>query len=78
MDVTIDDFTTWDGLDDCVIGYVERCGNIPALAYDGDKMVEAFIKQGMDREEAIEWIDFNIAGAYIGEDTPFIMYGLDQ
>ena len=28
----------------------------------------------MTELEAVEWIDFNIAGAYVGEYTPIIIY----
>jgi len=31
-------------------------------------------QDGMTEEEAIEFIDFNIVGAYVGESTPIIMW----
>jgi hypothetical protein len=31
-------------------------------------------RDGMTHEEAIEFFDFNIAGAYVGEYTPIYMY----
>jgi len=27
----------------------------------------------MDEEESIEWIDYNILGAWVGDDTPIIL-----
>lgn len=43
--------------------------------YDGPMIVEAMVEQdGMTEEEAIEYIDFNIVGAYVGENTPIIMW----
>lgn len=64
----------WDGCDTALIGRVERCGQDPLAAYSYDKLVRVFMRQGMDRDEASEWIDFNIAGAWIGERTPVILY----
>ena len=43
-------------------------------AYSYEKLVEVFVEQGMTELEAVEWIDFNIAGAYVGEYTPIIIY----
>jgi hypothetical protein len=31
----------------------------------------------MTDEEALEYFDFNIAGAYVGENTPFILNDYD-
>jgi hypothetical protein len=31
-------------------------------------------KDGMTEEEAYEFVDFNIAGAYMGEETPVIVW----
>lgn len=43
--------------------------------YDGPKMVEGMVDEdGMTEEEAIEYIDVNIVGAYVGETTPIIMW----
>lgn len=64
----------WDGCEDAIIGEGQRCGSEPVLVYDYDKLVKIFEKQGMRQDEAIEWVDFNILGAYIGEDTPIILF----
>jgi hypothetical protein len=47
---------------------------VERAVYDGDKMVEHFMEQGMTEEEAHEWIDFNVEGAYVGESTPIIYW----
>jgi len=60
-----------DGFDNCVVGVVSGCGRQPVLAYDSSKIIAQLMKRdGMDREEAQEFFDFNIAGAYLGEGTP--------
>ena len=65
-----------DGCDDCVIGVAEGCSKIPLLVYDRDKIVEKFVKDGMTYEDAQEYIDFNIAGAWVGEGTPLMFSGI--
>jgi len=71
--VTIDDFTTWVGLDAAIIGYAYNINTEPVLVYDYEKMKQIFMDQGMESEEADEWIQFNIVGAFIGDNTPLTL-----
>jgi len=59
-----------DGLEDAFIGV--SCGFGPNKAlYDWEKCVKVFMERdGMSYEEAVEWMDFNVTGAYVGEQTP--------
>lgn len=63
-----------DGFDEACIGFSQRI-NEPLLAvYSYEKMVEVLVKRdGMDEEEAMEYIDFNCVGAWVGERTPIIV-----
>lgn len=46
--------------------------------YDYEKMVEyLMVYEGFSREDAVEWIDYNTMGAYIGDATPIIMFPLE-
>ena len=63
----------WTGCDEAIVGLGHRCGCESVVVYDYDKLVDVFIQQGMEEEESIEWIDFNILGAWIGEDTPIVL-----
>jgi len=63
----------WTGCDDAIVGLGHRCGCDTVVVYDYDKLVDVFIQQGMDEEESIEWIDYNILGAWVGDDTPMIL-----
>ena len=60
-----------DGLDDAVIG-LEM--NSMRLIYSVSKCIEIFISDGMTEEEALEFFEFNTAGAYMGEHTPIWCY----
>ena len=66
-----------DGYNDCIIGRT-NCWNgnekVDRLIYDGEALVNAMMNDGMEYEDAVEYIDFNIEGAYVGPDTPMIMW----
>jgi hypothetical protein len=51
---------------------------VETLIYSGQKLMEIFMDEGMTDEEAIEWISFNIEGAYVGLSTPIIMWEYDE
>ena len=63
-----------DGFEDAFLGFSRRI-NEPVLAvYSYDKMVEVLMtRDGMDYDEATEYIDFNCVGAWVGEQTPIIV-----
>ena len=68
----------WDGFDEAKIGIASVWnGNerVEVLVYDGEKMAQQLIiRDGMAEDEAFDYIDFNIEGAYIGKDTPVIVW----
>jgi len=59
-----------DGLDHAILGVVERCGQEPFVLYDADLAIDGFMAGGMTREEAEEHYAFNVAGAWVGPQTP--------
>ena len=64
----------WDGYDDCIIGVGTRCGMTDVFIYDKHKMITKLVRRDdMTYDEALEFIDFNIAAAFIGEDTPILV-----
>ena len=58
-----------DGFDDAIIGIAERIGMEPVVAYDIHKIIE-ILARDMPKEDAVEYFEFNILGAYMGERTP--------
>ena len=68
------EFTFADGFDDCIIGVVERFGMEPIICYDKDKVINSLQNEGMSYEEAYEYFDYNIIGAFVGETTPAFMH----
>ena len=58
-----------DGFDEAIIGVAERIGMEPVVAYDTNKIIEILSRE-MTEDEAVEYFEFNILGAYMGERTP--------
>lgn len=64
--------------DHCVIGIASRIGQEDCVAYDMECVIDALVASGMDHDEAQEFFEFNIAGAYIGERTPIFIECLNR
>ncbi len=68
----------WDGFDECVIGVANIWRDqitVDVLVYSADAMIEILrLNDGMSEEEALEYFEFNIEGAYIGIDTPVLVF----
>lgn len=59
-----------DAFDNAVIG-IEV--NTLRLVYSIDRMI-AILTKDMSYEDAIEYLDFNVFSAYVGEKTPIYIY----
>jgi len=63
-----------DGFEDAFIGYTTRMNEPDIAVYDYNKMVQVLVfRDGMDWEQAEEYIEYNCQGAWVGERTPFIV-----
>jgi hypothetical protein len=62
-----------DGFDMAIIGITEVEGGY-RVCYDIGRILELLvIEHDMTEEEAIEYYDFNIGGAYVGPLTPIFV-----
>lgn len=68
--VVINGLLKMDGYDDCIIGICERFGMEAVLAYDREKVLAKLQSDGMTREDAEEFFQYNQIGAWMGEKTP--------
>jgi hypothetical protein len=60
-----------DGYNDAIMGIVQRCGQESVILYDTDKILGILVYQdGMTYDEAVEFFEFNILGAWVGDQTP--------
>jgi hypothetical protein len=63
-----EEFLKADGFDEAVIGVDEKSMR---LIYSVTKCLEILVTdEDMSVEEAIEYFDFNVRGAYVGDKTP--------
>lgn len=62
-----------DGFEDAIIG-VGRQFNTDVVIYDEDKCLEILVlRDQMTPEEAEEFFEFNVVGAYVGDRTPIFV-----
>ena len=60
-----------DGLEAALVGVGRRCGQPDLAVYSIEKAIEVLMQdQGQSREEAVEWLEHNSIGAWVGDDTP--------
>ena len=57
--------------DEAVIGVAQSQTGLFAVCYSEPKVLEILVEHdGMSQDEAMEYYQFNIMGAYVGENTP--------
>ena len=61
-----------DGFDDAIIGTYQRDGEV-IVVYDIDKCIDSLLRDGMDYQEAEEFLYFNTINCYVGEKTPIFI-----
>jgi hypothetical protein len=60
-------------LDAAIVGVVTRIG-LEAVCYDTDKVIRLLMGHDkMSYEEAVEYMEFNMKGAWMGEQTPVFL-----
>jgi hypothetical protein len=70
----------YDGYDEAIIGPASiwrDSTQVSVLVYDAEKIREVLMRDGMDAEEAREFIEFNIEGGYLGIETPVLVWPND-
>jgi hypothetical protein len=63
-----------DGFDAAIIGIAERATQPALVVYDAEQCIAILMtRDGMTREEAWEYFEFNTLGAWVGEMTPLFL-----
>lgn len=66
-----EEFLFADGFDNAVMGIASRAGQPDVVAYDYKRCVQILMERDdMTEEEAFEYMEFNVVGAFVGEKTP--------
>ena len=66
-----------DGHDNAILGRTQVWAGSEqhdVYVYSGEQLMGNLIAGGMDPDEAAEFIDYNIECAYMGPETPLIMW----
>lgn len=66
-----------DGFDEAIIGVCMTWHGdmmVERIVYNGNILRDILVKEGASEEEAQEYIDFNIIGAYMGDSTPVVVW----
>ena len=81
----IDKILLADGFEDAFVGVVESFGSAPKACYNYVGCIEILVltkdveEEAMSYDEAIEYLEFNVTQAYVGEYTPaFIRLDLGE
>lgn len=63
-----------DGFEHCFVGLGQQFSSPPVAVYDRDACVALLMaRDGMSAEDAEEFFAFNVAGAYVGPQTPMFL-----
>ena len=62
-----------DGFDDALMGVVYRAAQPPVACYFYAECIKVLMKDGLSHEDAVDYFEYNVVGAYVGENTPVFM-----
>lgn len=66
-----------DGFDKAIMGIATRAGLNDVIAYNWDKCVDILQdRDGMSVEDAVDFMEFNVVSAYVGDGTPVFVRGM--
>jgi tellurite resistance-related uncharacterized protein len=64
-----EDILIADGLEEAFVGVAQQF-NTRFAVYDKEQVLKGYVKEGMSDEEAEEYFQFNVQGAWVGSTTP--------
>ena len=71
LDTLPEDLLLADGFDGAILGVCRRCGSDDVVAYSYNKCVKILMERdGMKYIDAVEYMEFNVVGSYVGSTTP--------
>lgn len=59
-----------DGFDEAIIGFDTESRRV---VYSQQRMINILVCDGMELEDAVEFLGFNVWSAYVGEHTPIFI-----
>ena len=67
-----------DGFEDAYMGLATQFTKNPLALYDRNKCIDILVnRDGMSEEEAEEYLQYNVEGAWVGDNTPMFLQPLN-
>ena len=64
-----------DHFDDCIVGVIRGIDSEDKVCYSYNKVIAKLMRDDeMEEIDAIEYFDYNMIGAYVGEHTPVFFF----
>lgn len=63
-----------DGFDEALIGVGVRCAQPDIAVYSYEKAVQVLMMQGLSDTDALEHMEFNVVGGWVGDETPMFVH----
>lgn len=64
-----------DMFDAAIEGVLVRCGQDPFIVYSESKVIDILVDvASLSPDDALEYFEFNIQGAWLGDGTPGFLY----
>jgi hypothetical protein len=65
-----------EGFDSAILGVGESAGwDSPCIVYDYQKCLDVLVqKHDWEKEDAIQWMDYNVINAHMGEGNPVFVF----
>jgi hypothetical protein len=64
-----------DGYDSAILGMDTEYKRV---IYSKEKMIDILVEEGMTDVDAVEWLEYNVWDAYVGEHTPIFLHELTK
>ena len=69
-----DEILLADGFEEALLGWVIGACRQPVACYDYDQCAQILMaRDGIEEDEAYEFLDFNTVGAYVGPGAPLFL-----
>jgi hypothetical protein len=65
-----------DGFEEAFVGYCQQF-NKTLACYDRALCIKKLMKDGMTEDEAEEFFEFNVVGAFVGDHTPVFLVTME-
>ena len=66
-----------DGFESAIIG-LDTSSETFRVIYDREKMIDLLVGEEMSIEDAVEYLEYNVWNAYVGNGTPIYAYAGGQ